>query len=1043
MTSVTVSETTYNVTVAETNNTVTVGATTGDINVSVNATDISTSIDHSGALGVEILKSLANNVLTARKIRTSGNDVSIAQNTDDIDITLSDTITVDLNGNLKATTTEISGHLVPATDDTHDLGSTTKRFRDLYLGPGSLYINNQKVLEDDSGTIKISTDSGQNLNVQAGGTITMLSSGATTTMQDATVNIGPSNNSGTTNIRGTLDVVTKIEMGDLDLTSGSIHQDASNGNLEIKTNGTGYIHVNTADFYVGAGNPASDEFVKIDENSISKIGGGSLTYTGSVVGNVTGTVSDISNHLLDEDDMSTDSNTKAPTQQSVKAFVTSQIQTKDNSDEITEGSTNLYFTDARARAAISENSTQLAYNSSTGVLTYTQGDTDTVSEGSSNQYFTTARARASISASGSLAYNSGTGALTYTQGNTDTVSEGSSNLYYTNARADARITNAIKDEDNMASNSATHVPSQQSVKAYVDSQILTKDNSDEITEGSSNLYFTDARARGAISENSTQLAYNSSTGVLTYTQGNTDTVSEGSSNLYHTTARAISAVEGESTLALGGAVTVTGLLTANDTLKVDDGFTQTSFNPYGAGANMPTTVAGIGQDEGWAALHIRSRGEHDFGIGSQYNLVPRALMTLSAGRKDGSSDDYLNNNDTFGAVLYNPYSTYRTGTEWLTPSASIYGVATENHSASGMGTSLQFSTTENQNKAGAADLAHTNGIITFQGTTITSSGTLKIDDDLQVTGDIGNNGSAVDFDDNIKVTGNVSSKTTTIGDFDSSGSPAYAMSGIQLDAGDTAWPSVVFKEYAGTDGGGLKPVNLFTNPGFETEVFGGTPASPAALGDGKRILAINGNAANGATLPGLANIRILGQTKGAQSGSNRGSELIFQTTPENSTNISATLNIKEGNVIRIGNDSYDSGHGIIGASGGDLKLGDRLDTNGNNILNSSGDVTVDDNLQVNDNLTVSDNLTVNGNTVLGNANTDTATATAKLIAQNGFNNTVLTVDVANALIGLSVVQAGDQAMISNGNAGSACMAFSPDGSSWKKMHSPGDNISAS
>jgi len=220
MTSVTVSETTYNVTVAETNNTVTVGATTGDINVSVNATDISTSIDHSGALGVEILKSLANNVLTARKIRTSGNDVSIAQNTDDIDITLSDTITVDLNGNLKATTTEISGHLVPATDDTHDLGSTTKRFRDLYLGPGSLYINNQKVLEDDSGTIKISTDSGQNLNVQAGGTITMLSSGATTTMQDATVNIGPSNNSGTTNIRGTLDVVTKIEMGDLDLTSG-------------------------------------------------------------------------------------------------------------------------------------------------------------------------------------------------------------------------------------------------------------------------------------------------------------------------------------------------------------------------------------------------------------------------------------------------------------------------------------------------------------------------------------------------------------------------------------------------------------------------------------------------------------------------------------------------------------------------------------------------------------------------------------------------------------------------------------------------------
>ena len=49
----------------------------------------------------------------------------------------------------------------------------------------------------------------------------------------------------------------------------------------------------------------------------------------------------------------------------------------------------------------------------------------------------------------------------------------STNLYYTDARADARITNALVDEDNMASDSATKVPSQQSVKAYVDASILT------------------------------------------------------------------------------------------------------------------------------------------------------------------------------------------------------------------------------------------------------------------------------------------------------------------------------------------------------------------------------------------------------------------------------------------------------------------------------------------------------------------------------------------------------------------------------------------
>jgi len=45
------------------------------------------------------------------------------------------------------------------------------------------------------------------------------------------------------------------------------------------------------------------------------------------------------------------------------------------------------------------------------------------------------------------------------------------NEYYTSAKVDARISNAIKDEDNMGSNSATHVPSQQSVKAYVDAEV--------------------------------------------------------------------------------------------------------------------------------------------------------------------------------------------------------------------------------------------------------------------------------------------------------------------------------------------------------------------------------------------------------------------------------------------------------------------------------------------------------------------------------------------------------------------------------------------
>ena len=56
------------------------------------------------------------------------------------------------------------------------------------------------------------------------------------------------------------------------------------------------------------------------------------------------------------------------------------------------------------------------------------------------------------------------------------------------------------DEDNMASNSATKIPTQQSVKAYVDAEVTASNISDTdgLSEGSSNLYFTNARADARI-----------------------------------------------------------------------------------------------------------------------------------------------------------------------------------------------------------------------------------------------------------------------------------------------------------------------------------------------------------------------------------------------------------------------------------------------------------------------------------------------------------------------------------------------------------------
>lgn len=92
-------------------------------------------------------------------------------------------------------------------------------------------------------------------------------------------------------------------------------------------------------------------------------------------------------------------------------------------DSVAEGSTNLYFSNARARAAISA-SGSLSYNNTTGVISFTDavtsvaGKTGAVSLNtadvaeSGNLYYTDARARAAVSVTGNGSYNSTTGVIT-------------------------------------------------------------------------------------------------------------------------------------------------------------------------------------------------------------------------------------------------------------------------------------------------------------------------------------------------------------------------------------------------------------------------------------------------------------------------------------------------------------------------------------------------------------------------------------------------------------------------------------------------------
>lgn len=181
--------------------------------------------------------------------------------------------------------TTVGGDIIPATDNTQYLGSTSKRWHSLYLGPGSLYIDGHKVLGYDSGNdeILVTTDDDQSLDISAGGsgtngTVKISSAGGITSLDDAILHIGPQAGGNTVYAHGTLEA-PDLHNGDLEFSGTLINQTTSNGNLEIRTNGTGYIHWNSADVYIG---PIAGA-VKIDESSITTTAGDlSITATGNV-----------------------------------------------------------------------------------------------------------------------------------------------------------------------------------------------------------------------------------------------------------------------------------------------------------------------------------------------------------------------------------------------------------------------------------------------------------------------------------------------------------------------------------------------------------------------------------------------------------------------------------------------------------------------------------------------------------------------------------------------------------------------------------------
>jgi len=435
--------------------------------------------------------------LSARNVSLSGNII--------IGDEIQDNITVQ---------GQFSGSLIPSSSNDYDLGSSTKKWRNLFVVsasiddvtlPGSNIVSSSQQISDYTKFLEIDGDD------VVSGSIQIDHDSTTNFVSNEHINhtqvsiFAGSGMSGGGNIAGNRTIT---------LSTGSVHfLDGVKKELNTETVVSGSIQVD---------HDATTNFVSnehINHTSVTMTAGAGLTGGGTIASTRTFNVESANNGIVvnaDNVELINDSSTftdGVKAKLNTETVISGSIQV--NADNVTNFDSNVK--DKLNVETVISGSSQVILNDAD----YTGFDTNDIAEGSSNLYYTDARVKTKL--------------------NAETVISGSVQV---NANTITNFDSNVKDKLNV----------EDVVSGSAQITSLPSVDTDDLTEGSSNLYYTDTRVKTKLN---TETVVSGST-QINLNHLDTDDLAEGSTNLYYTNTRVKTklntetVVSGSSQVPMGG-----------------------------------------------------------------------------------------------------------------------------------------------------------------------------------------------------------------------------------------------------------------------------------------------------------------------------------------------------------------------------------------------------------------------------------------------------------------------------------------------------------